>query len=455
MRPRTILLLASLAVPFVTASVARAQGSVSASDRQLARAQYTKGYESQQAGRFAEALDSFQRSFDLFNAPTTALHIAECQAALGKIVEASETYRGVAKLQLDATAPAEFQHAKDQAAAELAQIEPRIPTLTIRVTPTPPNLNVSLDGQIVKSASLGLPRTVNPGVHKIVAVAPGYLQAEQSIEIKERTTPTVALTLQAGAVTYTPVGPGTGTGPGPTGPTTGPTTGPGWQQGGGNTGWQPQGGNTGWQQAGGTGFSNEWTKPPRRNYSRMSLLFGAKFQVLVPTGKVFGTADMSSFAGAGAGGGGEIAFRFGRFFLLGVDIEGGAFAPAGGFNATPSTFFIGPYLGYIDNPDGVGFYGEIGGGYRQASGVGTGSAYGGDFLLGLGLHIRAGSYLRLIPKVTASMGAFSNTDRGPIIDMAPHFIFGFGLTGFFDVDLDKPPPAPPATPPAATPANIH
>lgn len=451
MRLRTLLLLAPLvAVPSLTPRAALAQqGTVSASDRQLARTLYTKGYEAQQGGRFAEALDSFQRSFDLFNAPTTALHIAECQAALGKLVEASETYRGVAKLQLEPGAPPEFQHAKDQAAAELAQIEPRIPMLTIRVAPTPPNLVVTLDGALVKNASLGFPRGVNPGVHKVVAVAPGYLQAEQSLDVKERTTPTVSLALQAGAVTYTPVGPGTNpTGPGtnPTGPGTNPT-GPGT----GPTNPPPNG----WQQPppNNTGFQNQWTQPTQRRYSRMSLLFGAKFQVLVPTGKISDSAgDLSAVAGVGGGGGGDIAFRFARYFLIGVDIEGGAFGDASKVGlGTPTTLFVGPYLGYIGNPEGVGFYAEIGGGYRQMWSSAS-SVYGGDFLLGVGLHFKAGP-VRLIPKVTASMGAFSNTQTGSITDMSPHFIFGFGLTGFFDLDLDKPPPAPSPTPTGT--ADIH
>lgn len=437
MRTRTILLIASLAVGSYAPRAAFAQGSVSASDRQLARTLYTKGYEAQQAGRFAEAADSFQRSFDLFNAPTTALHVAECQAALGRLVEASETYRGVSRLQLDPTAPAEFQRAKEQAAAELAQIEPRIPKLTIRVAPAPPNLSVSLDGSVLKNASLGYPRAVNPGVHKAVAVAPGYAQAEQTVEVKERAAATVSLTLQPSAVTYTPVGPG----PGPTGPTPGPT---GTYD---PTARRPQ--------QGGSGFGSEWKQPAPRVYSRMSLLFGATAQVLIPSGDVMPNAPVSDIAGVGGGVGGEVAWRFGRFFLLGVDLEGGVFSNGAknGGAENVKTLFVGPYLGYISNPDGVGFYGELGGGYRQAWDSSL-TLSGGDFLLGLGLHIRAGSHVRLIPKATASMGVFTkgvepNGNEIAFPSTAPHFLFGFGLAGFFDLDLDKR-PAPPALAPSGT-----
>src|ERR1035437_10072658 len=104
---------------------------VSDADRKAARDLYNDGYQLQQAGKNAEALDRYQRSLAVYPAPTTALHVAQCKAALGKLVEAAEDYRAIAGTTLPAGSPAAFQQAKDQAVIELGQVEPRIPHVKI------------------------------------------------------------------------------------------------------------------------------------------------------------------------------------------------------------------------------------------------------------------------------------------------------------------------------------
>lgn len=446
-------LLFSAAVLASPAALAQPQ----AADVQAARELFKDGFTLQQAGKFPEALDKFQRSYDTYGAPTTALHIAQCQAAMLRLVEAAETYRGVARVEADPAKP-EFQQAKDQATAELAQVEPRIPHLTIKVTPaSAQGLVVTLDGQVVKPALVGVPRPTNPGVHRITAVASSYQKAEQTIELKERTPLTVPIALQPGGVVYTPTGPGpsgpTGPGPVPTGPT-GPGPGPGGgAPGGGGTGVAPSGG-AGAPPGGGSGqwqgnFQTEWQVGARR-YSRMSLLFGGHVEAMVPAGDAVQNVSFSDAVGVGFGGGGEIAFRFARYFLVGGTVGGGGFGNGKSSASGASTYWVGPYLGYIGNPEGFGFYGEIGGAFRGVTS--GGKLEGGEFLLGLGFHIRAGAYVRLVPKAQMFVGTFSNSDSGSITNTAPHVVFNFGLTGFFDLDLDKP-EKPPAAPGAPAPAG--
>jgi hypothetical protein len=71
---------------------------------------------------------------------------------------------------------------------------------------------------------------------------------------------------------------------------------------------------------------------------------------------------------------------------------------------------------------------------------------GGEFLLGLGFHIRAGTYVRLVPKIQMLVGSFSNDNEGKVTQSGVHVMFNFGLSGFFDLDLDKPAPTPTAPP---------
>ena len=52
--------------------------------------------------------------------------LAECEAALGKLVESAETYRTLTRTPLPPGAPNAFVQAQAQGAAELTQVEPRI-----------------------------------------------------------------------------------------------------------------------------------------------------------------------------------------------------------------------------------------------------------------------------------------------------------------------------------------
>lgn len=169
---------------------------VSDADRHAARDLYREGFSLQQAGKHAEALEKFTRSFRVYGAPTTGLRIAECQAMLGKLVEAAEIFRAV---QAIAVPPgnAAFDQAKQQAAAELQQVEARMPRLTIEVTPASVrNLTVTIDGQPMSAALVGVPRPINPGPHTIVATAPNYKIAEAQVDIKEKERSTVTLALK-------------------------------------------------------------------------------------------------------------------------------------------------------------------------------------------------------------------------------------------------------------------
>src|ERR1035438_7326849 len=93
------------------------------------------GARRERAGRSPHALDKFQRAQQVFAAPTNVLRIAECDAALGRLVESAEAYREVLRTPLPAGAPPAFQAAVDQAKAELSQVEPRVPRLTGQVLP--------------------------------------------------------------------------------------------------------------------------------------------------------------------------------------------------------------------------------------------------------------------------------------------------------------------------------
>src|SRR5215472_16878657 len=111
MRLSAFLLPAALLASLTFTQAAAAQTTVTDADRAAASELFVEGVKLQEAGNFADALDRFQRAQAVFSAPTHILHIAECNAALGKLVESAEAYRALVHTPLPADAPKPFVQA--------------------------------------------------------------------------------------------------------------------------------------------------------------------------------------------------------------------------------------------------------------------------------------------------------------------------------------------------------
>ncbi|HEY1960035.1 MAG TPA: hypothetical protein VGH28_30710 [Polyangiaceae bacterium] len=436
-RALSTILALSLAVPLAIAErPARAQ--VSDADRNAARDLYNEGWSLQQGGRYADALERYQRSLAVFPAPTTAFRIAQCKAALGKLVEAAEEYRAILNAPLPAGAPPAFATARNDAGVELGKLEPRIPKIQINVAPAGlQGLVVQVDNVNMPTALVGVPRPVDPGSHTITASAPGYAQAQAQVDVRERQSPMpqITLTLQpgGGGVAYSPNG---GTPP----PYQGGNTYP-------NGGYPPNGGYSGT-----SGYSpyNTWV-PPRHHDEgpRNAFMIGVDGALSVPFGSPAGT-DLTSLLGVGGGGGVDVGVRLARVLYL------GALAQLTGFNNTNKNggnginFALDGVLGLMSNPEGVGIYGEIGVGFRYMSvNVPTSSASFSmttlDVVLGLGFQVKGGPF-RVIPKIDLYLGPNDGSNGA-------HGAFTLGIAGFWEMPFGpRPAPQQPANVPA-TPAT--
>lgn len=170
--------------------------TVGDADRAAARDLYNEGVALQQKSP-QDALDKFERSYKVYAAPTTYLHLVQCQVALGKLVEAAEGYRALARLSLPAGSSKPFYDAQATASQELAALEPRIPRVKISVTPgDTKGLGVALDGLTYNTALLGIARPIDPGTHKLVVTAPGFIASEQTLDVKERDQKDVSVVLK-------------------------------------------------------------------------------------------------------------------------------------------------------------------------------------------------------------------------------------------------------------------
>ena len=138
------------------------------------------------AGKLGESEKLWIAASGLYSAaPTLTLGLARTQAKLGKLVFAQESYNRIIREQGEATnlSPA-FKDALESARGEVGAVSARIANVVI-VVEGPETPKVTIDGQPVSSAGLGLKRPVDPGAHVVRAEAPGWKPGETSFQVAE------------------------------------------------------------------------------------------------------------------------------------------------------------------------------------------------------------------------------------------------------------------------------
>lgn len=433
--PLSLLLLSLSTLPLAWPAPARAQ--VSDAERAAARDLFKQGDELQRAGKFPDALDKFQRAEQVIHAPTNMLRIAECQAAMGHLVEAAESYRQVTRWTLPAGSPPAFQSAIDQARGELAQVEPRVPKVLVQVTPAPPQGSqpeLVIDGASVPFALVGEQIPLDPGEHTLQARAAGYASQVEKVSLKERDSKTVALQLQpaqgGGAVVVPPPPAGGGTPPPPPPPYGSSSMPPG-------------------------------TPPPPppvvvegapeavRPRSNVGILIGAHLGAVAPSGKIdtntaLGQQNLSDVSAGGLGIGIDGGLRFARHWYVGVQYDHTTYSPSSNdgnvFNGTQShSDTFGLDFAFIVNPDHVSFYGTLGLQTRIYSltlpGASTDTYTSGELLAGAGIWIPIGHWFRLLPLLTGGFGNFNIPGDAQSRAGEGHAFFTLGLAGFYNIDL--------------------
>jgi hypothetical protein len=182
----------------IVMSAGAAGAQPSDADRATARALAQEGQDALDAKDYRKAADRFGRAFALFPAPTLTLGLARAQRGMGKWLAAQTTYLRVINEKLPADAPAVYAQAIADADAELAALDALVPGVVL-VVEGAPEARVTVDGEPVPRAALGVRRPTDPGSHVIRAEADGFVPAQVTVTLAERATETVTLRLTSSA----------------------------------------------------------------------------------------------------------------------------------------------------------------------------------------------------------------------------------------------------------------
>ena len=432
---KTRLFFASLAVLaallFVPTS-ARAQMS-DTEKKAAARAAYQEGVKLQDEGKAGEALIRFESAQKLFSAPTHLLHIAECQALTGRLVEASETYETLARQTLPPGSPDAFVQAQQQGLAELPPLRGRIPTLRVTTKPGPQqvqNLSINVNGVTMPIELLGIARPLNPGTYRFSAQATGWATASSiDVPLAEKEQKSIELALVQGGAAAVAVPPPVGTAPPPY-----------------------------------TGNPANPDQPPKPKAGPTStgLLFGVRGGASVPGGDFRKSVSMKDVATAGGAFGIDAHLRLVKMLLLGATFEyAGLGTPDSIANVPRGTTvdtsahstYIGLTLGILPSVDHVSFIGDVGLGSRAISVSAKGgaldlssSAKGLEFQISAGISCPVGP-IRLVPRAIFGAGSFTSTSTTngsaessadiASSDRGTHTFFFIGLAAYYSLDIGQ------------------
>ncbi len=179
-------------------SEAQGEQKPSAADMETARTLFQEGRQLREQGNISGALEKFKAAHALAGTPVTGINLAQTQAAVGQLVEARETCLRILRMPVQVDETERSAEARRDASQLARDLEPRIPSVLIRVegveagvTPT-----LTIDGQALPPAAIGLVRKVNPGAHAIKASAYGYYETSEQLTVREGEAKELTLSLR-------------------------------------------------------------------------------------------------------------------------------------------------------------------------------------------------------------------------------------------------------------------
>jgi hypothetical protein len=168
-----LLALAALSWRGPSPAFAQALPELSESDRAQARALFAAGAAAADAGRWADAVDSFRRAYDLTRAPSALFNTAFALRALGRYREAARAFERLSALDnVSDSMRVQASELRDEVRGRLAMVR------MVGLDPEARHV-VRLDAEAVEdSGARPLVVQADPGRHTLDVSRPGFLRFE-------------------------------------------------------------------------------------------------------------------------------------------------------------------------------------------------------------------------------------------------------------------------------------
>ncbi len=181
MKLRTTILCSAAAALVVSTA-----GAQSAEEKAAARQLAVDGIKLADQGNCKDAIPKLERAEALFHAPTILGRLGECLVQQGRLVAGTEMLQRVEREALAPDAPPAFAEAKERAARVRAGAVGRIAKLVVKIDPpTAQGVAVTVDGENMSSALIGVDRPTDPGNREVRAQAPGFRSATQTVSLRD------------------------------------------------------------------------------------------------------------------------------------------------------------------------------------------------------------------------------------------------------------------------------
>jgi len=180
--PTRAFLLVLTALALCTLWTLPSQAQASAADKAAAEALFDEGVALLQKGNYEAACKKLEDSERVDSGIGTLLYLADCYEKLGKTASAWATFRAAASQAQNAGQTDRARAGNDRA----KKLEGKLVRLSIDVAPETRSLDgltIQRGGEAVPLTLLGMAVPVDPGVHEVLASAPGYLPYRTTVAV--------------------------------------------------------------------------------------------------------------------------------------------------------------------------------------------------------------------------------------------------------------------------------
>lgn len=167
---------------------AAADAAFSGSPSEVAKAKYELAARAYQGRHFGDAVLLLEESLRLHSSPNARLLLGHCHRDLGRLGTAYKTYQSTEREAAERLRAGQRQYdeARKDAIGNMADLEPRVPYVTLAVSAgMPVDFSILLDGLQVSQELWGTKQPLDPGKHEITASGTKLRRFSQTIESKE------------------------------------------------------------------------------------------------------------------------------------------------------------------------------------------------------------------------------------------------------------------------------